>query len=500
MMAVSLITAVSLLYVHVYAYKEAYDASLEPVAADLENSISGEYAAFTENTQTNKNSIAKVRRMDFVNGDVFEVRKLTPTQDFTWLSQTIFLPGENMKIRFFDSNKNFVSQTAAQPLPRATMFIETTECEAVVALCSCYAMNEGNHTIVPQQSRERPFVLRAVEQPEKGYQLLGGCSAYPGESMQFWYLISEEKNNTFFKWTKHIENQMRLDNLGDTHSRLCYDGYYFPASESYLPYHKGMMFRHPSCYAGVSFARYGGCRMIDELGYALVRIAAEEQNVQGYWETGATSSWLSTDFNINGAFYDTRFNTDLANGLVDIYYRYHDPVLMNALLRYAEFYMKHAERNNLIINDGILVRDYAASSGSFVPTHSSLNHHASELYFVNKLTRLLNSLTPEEKEQYEDFEFVKEPQIMETLAERMLKGIENTVDYWIMPDNNLRYAYGYNGTANSMLDYPYLTYNDLFVLNRQITETTGAPNTALQRLMSAKKNWMDSNGVTGYYQ
>lgn len=43
----------------------------------------------------------------------------------------------------------------------------------------------------------------------------------------------------------------------------------------------------------------------------------------------------------------------------------------------------------------------------------------------------------------------------------MLKGVEDTKDQWVLANNNLNYALYYLANTNTMVDYPYLTYNDL---------------------------------------
>ena len=83
------------------------------------------------------------------------------------------------------------------------------------------------------------------------------------------------------------------------------------------------------------------------------------------------------------------------------------------------------------------------------------------------------------------------------LADKMLKGIENTKTNWVREDGNLNYALMYNGTNNVMVDYPYLTYNDLFEL-RNILSGYGMQNVAVNYLMECKKNYMDKNGITEY--
>jgi hypothetical protein len=48
------------------------------------------------------------------------------------------------------------------------------------------------------------------------------------------------------------------------------------------------------------------------------------------------------------------------------------------------------------------------------------------------------------------------------------------------------------------LDYPYLTYNDLYDLQNKLLLDTGATNAVLTTLMDRKRQSMDAQGITGY--
>jgi len=131
--------------------------------------------------------------------------------------------------------------------------------------------------------------------------------------------------------------------------------------------------------------------------------------------------------------------------------------------------MVHAQTNAIPTQSGILVEDYSHPDGN-LPTHISLNHQLAEILFL-----------------YE----TRDPTAIET-AEQMLRGIEDTVQYWIRADKNLHYACYPNGTFGGV-DYPYLTYNDLLALNTYL-----GGNESLERLMEAKRMWMDKNNITEY--
>ena len=83
------------------------------------------------------------------------------------------------------------------------------------------------------------------------------------------------------------------------------------------------------------------------------------------------------------------------------------------------------------------------------------------------------------------------------LADRMVRGIEQSELLWYKPDGDLNYSYKPDGTCSGQ-DYPYLTYNDLLELQRLYAARHGQENPAIARLLQVKLTWMNKNGVTGY--
>lgn len=242
-----------------------------------------------------------------------------------------------------------------------------------------------------------------------------------------------------------------------------------------------MLYRQPSDYSGASFTKYGSFPAPFELGYVFTYTCMGNQNTDGYWPTGPKSGWLATDFNIAAGFYDTRFNTDFGCNLIDAYKRYNNTQFLMAACKYAEFFLEHAEKNSYVTtNGGLLVEDYGYKF-EHTKTHVSLNHQLAEM---NYLYRLYN-ITKEER--YKE------------MADRMLKGVEDTKDQWVLANNNLNYALYYLANTNTMVDYPYLTYNDLKEAQELYMQShNNAKNETLQYLMDCKMEWMLANGVTGY--
>lgn len=54
----------------------------------------------------------------------------------------------------------------------------------------------------------------------------------------------------------------------------------------------------------------------------MLHVMLELQNARGYFPTRAGSEWLLNDYEISANFYDTRFSTDMAAGLLSAYQAY----------------------------------------------------------------------------------------------------------------------------------------------------------------------------------
>jgi hypothetical protein len=150
----------------------------------------------------------------------------------------------------------------------------------------------------------------------------------------------------------------------------------------------------------------------------------------------------------------------------------------------ADYYMKHAD-NKHFSNisaagiEGWLVEDYADKDNKETQTHVSLNHQLQAIHVFLLLYE------EENNQKYLDY------------ADKMLYGIKNSADKWIMEDNNLEYAYLINGEMG-LIDYPFLTYNDLYVVQLKLMKIKGERDPELELLMAAKKAWMDANHISGY--
>ena len=215
----------------------------------------------------------------------------------------------------------------------------------------------------------------------------------------------------------------------------------------------------------------------------MIDLMREQQNEYGFIPSQAGSTWLKTDYGIEPGYYDTRFNTDFWLANINAAENFGVTGWLDKTRKYADFLVRFAEQHHFTFgagdDEGWLVQDYWHPNGESSPTHASLNHHAAEAEFLYRMADAVD----------EDSYAV--------LADRMVRGIEQSELLWYKPDGDLNYSYKPDGTCSGQ-DYPYLTYNDLLELQRLYAARHGQENPAIARLLQVKLTWMNKNGVTGY--
>ena len=321
---------------------------------------------------------------------------------------------------------------------------------------------------------------------EKGWQLELCSPVYPGAQVECFYALSGEQ---LVDWQDSVAQELwaNYDFTGD--NRWCYDGYYYLAPENYIPSGENYYHRLSAAYIASQCAEKEG-RICFDLALPMLHVMLGLQNDQGYFPTLAGSQWLLTDYGIGAGFYDTRFNSDLVEALLIMNERFHVPEFADAAMRYGQYYQSMAEKNHYALNAGAdaetdagaddsawLVWDYAYEGCQ--PNHSSLNHQIAEILVLYRLYDLTG---------YEDYE---------DLANTLLRGILALGKRWLLPNNDLAYAYLPDASLG-MQDYPYLTYNDLFDLCQALDQRYGSHDPLLDQLMSGKRQWMDKQGISGY--
>ena len=410
----------------------------------------------------------------FDEGRKFEIKKYTPknTTDQR-IKDSITIPGSSVEIRYTVGNEWYMSANPVNT-DKKTMFIDTDKCSVAVSVPAVYDTKRdfNTQTFYPELEEKAEVNINDDGTVTISYSFPEDTN-YVGE---IWYVYSNEK---MADWNNRNHFQVLKQDFAQER-RFSWDGYYFPVPSNYEPSGVNMLYRQPSNYSGKSLTKYGDFPAAFMIGYATTYICMENQNDMGYWETGPKSGWLAHDFNIGSGFYDTRFNTDFGENLLDAYKRYNNDNFLLAACEYAEFFMDFANANNYVTKSGgILVMDYGHHQ-EHINTHTSLNHQLAELnylYMVYQITR---------DDKYRNF------------ADKMLLAIEDTRDQWVLGNDNLNYALHYLAGTNPMIDYPYLTYNDLFITQDIHNKVYGRDNEVIKYLMECKMNWMKANNVTGY--
>lgn len=433
------------------------------------------YDEFTTETNT---FTSKNKKYLFENGDTFKLTRINFKKNIKDRFQVnIPIYGKNLMVRYIDNNtKQWVATGNLQNLQNiknTTIFVDTDTHSYIFSVPAVYKNDFKNNTLTIERNEE----LGA--QITKKDDIFTFNISFPQNInliSEYWYI---EAKTPLVKWDKDTLNILKTHDLA-LERRWSYDGYYFITPSNYVPSGKDILYRHPANYTGAYFIKTPINNLFKELGYIMTKTSMLNQNKKGYWETGPKSQWLSTDFGIGENFYDTRFSTDFAVSLLHGYQVYGDKEFLKSAILYGEFFLNYAKNNSYKIeNGGILVQDYSWE-GVHEPTHVSLNHHLAELNFLYELYYITN-----EKPYLE-------------LANQMISGVENTKEKWILPDKNLNYALYYTKNTNKMIDYPFLTYNDLYHTRYLITKIFQSENLAIQYLMDNKKYWMDRNLITEY--
>lgn len=446
------------------------------VAQTPKDKWAAKYTAKWEEFDTENNDyVLKQRNVTFENDDIFYMHRYTfKKNDANDLSTGLSITGSKIEIRYLDQNDNWYMSTNIQNSAYETMFIDTDKESLIIGVPAVYMNDTTSNTLVRVPEQEKKVEITQID---GGYRLTYKFPRNTRVMGEIWVLRS---NGKLADWNdpKHFE---ALKQDLSKERRFCWDGYYFPIPSNYKPYAKNMIYRHPSNYVGASFVKNATFPATKELGYIMTKVCMKNQNAQGYWQTGPQSEWLMADFAIDAGFYDTRFNTDFAENLLNAYKNYNDEEFLSALVRYCEFFKSHASEHSYPTqNGGILVEDYGHTK-SHNKTHVSLNHQLAEMNLLYKL-----------------YEVTKHEPYLE-LADKMLLAIDDTKDQWVLPSNNLNYALFYTGTYNVMVDYPYLTYNDLYTTKHLLSIYFNRHSDTVEYLMNCKMQWMKANNVTGYY-
>jgi len=467
-------------------YNNVYTADYSAEAGEQNDNKNEKYdvCKMTPYEETTSNvttyTVVNQKNVYFENRDYYWFRRYVfkDTVPGARITSAFNISGNSIEIRFVDPvTKQWVLTSDLNKIKNVknTLFINTDTTSMILSVPGVYKNLFPSNTLEVVRAEEAPV---SISKTDGAYTI---TFSFPRDSSKIGEIWCLQSQNKLIDWNNQFNyNYLKTHDLA-LERRWSWDGYYFQTPSNYVPGGENILYRHPANYTGASFAKYSANLAALDLGYVMTKVCLENQNSEGFWATGPMSQWLNADFGINGNFYDTRFSTDFAISLVFAYKKYLYQPFLDGAIKYAEYFLKHAQNNHYDVNDGWLVEDYAPSASQtyHVKTHTSLNHQVNEMNFLYYL-----------------YNETKDSRYYET-ADKMLKAIEYTKNKWVLSDGNLNYALMYNGTNNIMVDYPYLTYNDLFDL-KAILAGYGIQNITINYLMESKKAYMDRVGITEY--
>lgn len=195
----------------------------------------------------------------------------------------------------------------------------------------------------------------------------------------------------------------------ETEGKWCFDGYYWPCPDNYVPTGENYLYPNPAAYLLKSFSYAAQAHSAAaDLALAMLDVMSQSQNEQGFWPTAPRSTWLYDDYGIDGGYYDTRFNTDLVEIYGHYYNQFGGDTLRRSMEQYVSFYTDFAQTQHFETErGGWLIPDYGSDTVVYTP-HCSLNHQLAECI---ELYRLAETLSQPE---------------LAALADRLLLAIEDT--------------------------------------------------------------------------
>ncbi|OEF97697.1 hypothetical protein [Desulfuribacillus alkaliarsenatis] len=295
-----------------------------------------------------------------------------------------------------------------------------------------------------------------------------------------------------------------------------HDGIYYEVPNSYTPYEPRSFWLVPAEHIGQRFIRSireqenAGDHVVgsylETLAIVSMNHSLKQQTEGGYWLTEPQSNWLHGDYGIEAGFYDTRFSTDAAMFLLDIfnYYRIDRPErsssielvelmeVFDAVTEYADFMLWFAEEYSFTTeNGGLLVQDYFHPTATHEPTHVSLNHLVTEMNFLLQYYMALFEL---EHNQSFDSLYTDRGNIYVDTAMRIRLAIHDTEMDWVKDNYDLWYAYMPDGSYG-LQDYPRLTRNDLRVGVELVNKVLNEDDNVFRKLIYYKEKYLQENGI-----
>lgn len=429
---------------------------------------------FNEKTENSSSFNLVQRVVSFDQSGYFFVRQVDFKDSQGYYITRFVIPGQIGTVQYYDKNRKVQTMTLKDgKLPSDTILNIRTNTSSFITGYPYVYKKLGSGTIESLPGTQSSITLK-----------------YESDSWIISYKFKKTKNKFGVLWGIGSANEildLSKSNLAyiwsgydlSNYGRIGLDGYYFKSPSDYNPTAVRGYWRIPSMYLANSLIKTGGSVASDIFGNSLLIISKDNINELGFFPSLPESTWLKTDYNVIGGYFDTRFNADAGETLLKAYQKFNNPIYREQYLKISDYYIEHIEKRHYSIfsNDieGWLVDDYFSNNSK--RTHVSLNHQLQAINFF-----LL--LYEEEKDEKYN-----------TIAQKMLDGIKNSRNKWIMKNGNLEYAYMPNGQMG-LVDYPYLTYNDLYYVQNRLLNLRGSRDSDLDYLMLTKKNWMDKNNIT----
>lgn len=424
--------------------------------------VEGQGYRYTQNTyQFEGNGYYFCRQIDYLD-------------DITDYRTSFYIPGKEGTLRHYKNGQLIEQPLKNGKLPTGSkLFIDTD--------AYSYILGQGYNYEELEDGTVQSVGTASIylKKYEDRWRITYVFDKHPGTFGIMWGVGSPKQLVDFdYGSNKDIWAAYDLDDC----ARILLDGYYFKSPDSYIPSTSNSYWKIPSMYLASSFVKTGGSLASDLMGQSLLFTGLTNINPEGYFPSLPKSRWLFETYNIDGGFFDTRFNADMIETYMLAYNKFGHPEFREAYTRLITHYTNHIRSNHFTFTSGTdigwLVSDYSHPDLK-VKTHSSLNHQLQAIHIY------LTCYEMEHDSNYYNY------------AKKMLNGIKLTRDLWIMESGNLEYAFLPSGRMG-YTDYPYLTYNDLQRVQDDLRRIDGQPDSDLASLSESKLLWMEACGISGY--
>lgn len=409
--------------------------------------------------------------------------RVVPASALSGEVDSTVIPGKLQMVRWLDEESgNWAATTdlSSVPATAAVLFVQTDEASAVLYAPAVYEERE-NEMIEELTDCTTALVLSTADD---GVQVSWQVENVPaGAQIEIFCTISAAD---LVDWTDQAEAAAWKDLLLTGDNRWTYDGYYYRTPSTYYPTGDNYFHRIPDPYITL--------KMLDEadswgavvMSVSMLDVMLELMNDAGYYPTYALSTWLQEDYGIEAGYFDTRWNADLTLGLLDAWELTGIEEFLTYAVENGEFWLSYIPAHSTTVTSssgavtGLLVEDYWQPAGN-AAVHTSLNHQLAEILMLYRLGDVTEQTT------YTD------------LADQLLDGVRALGLEWVKSDYDLWYRIDPDGTMTGS-DYQTLTYDDMYKLQQYLVQSGRGRDAVLSALMTYKKSWMDTNGITDYLQ